>query len=137
VKSDMTRPGGSPRIAQDLVASHRRVAKAVPRRRAVGSGRGRARKPACGLGEQRHLRGSGRASQASTVPFGEQSVFQKVNDACTDELRLIHAHEVTRIRQDLDLAARDVPSAFRGGGRAPDQPILSTKDDQGPRLDHP
>jgi pimeloyl-ACP methyl ester carboxylesterase len=36
VKSDMTRPGGSPRIAQDLVASHRRVAKAVRRRRAVG-----------------------------------------------------------------------------------------------------
>src|SRR5215207_9332039 len=63
--------------------------------------------------------------------------LEEVDSALADELRLVDAHDVTGVGEDLDLAARDVPRALRSSGRASDQPVLPAEDDQGGRLDHP
>lgn len=52
-------------------------------------------------------------------------------------LRLVDAHDVTGLGQDLDLTARDGLRALRCSGGAPGQAILSAEDDQGWRFDRP
>jgi aryl-alcohol dehydrogenase-like predicted oxidoreductase len=54
-----------------------------------------------------------------------------------DDVRLVDAHDVTGLGQDLDLTARDGLRALRCSGGASDQAILSAEDDQGWRLDRP